>query len=145
MVHVPFNSGGEALRAVLGGQVHMSMVNLTGLIPLFKEGKLRPLATTSPQRFKELPDIPTMIESGFPDFTVPAMFGVVAPAATPRTIVDKLNATINGELASPEMQKVIARMGAEAGSGSPQDFADFIAAERRKWQAVIAAAKIRVD
>jgi tripartite-type tricarboxylate transporter receptor subunit TctC len=145
MVHVPFNSGGEALRAVLGGQVQMSLVNLTGLQPLFDEGKLVPLATTSPQRFKELPDVPTMIESGFPDFTVPAMFGVVAPAATPRAIIDRLNAAINRELATSEMQKVIARMGAEAGSGSPQDFADFINAERRKWEAVVTTAKIRID
>ncbi len=92
-------------------------------MPLFQEGKLRPLAATSPRRFAELPDVPTMIESGFPDFTVPAMFGVVAPAATPRAIIDKLNATINRELASPEMQKMLANMGAERGSGSPQDFA----------------------
>jgi tripartite-type tricarboxylate transporter receptor subunit TctC len=145
IVHVPYNSGAEALRAVLGGQVQMSLVSLAGLLPLFQEGKLRPLATTSPARFKELPEVPTMIESGFPDFTVPAMFGVVAPAGTPRPIVDKLNATINQELASPEMQKVLANQGAERGSGSPQDFAEFIAAERRKWGAVVAAAKLKID
>ena len=145
IVHVPYNSGAEALRAVLGGQVHMSLVNLTGLLPLFQEGKLRPLATTSPKRFAELPDVPTMIESGLPDFTVPAMFGVVAPAGTPRTIVDKLNTTINRELASPDMQKVLERMGAERGAGSPQDYADFIAAERRKWEAVVNAANLRID
>ncbi len=82
---------------------------------------------------------------GFPDFTVPAMFRVVAPAGTPREIVDKLNTTVNQELASPDMQKVLARMGAERGTGSPQDYADFIAAERRKWEAVVNAANLRID
>ncbi len=145
ITHVPYNSGAEALRAVLGGQVHMSLVSLTGLVPLFQEGKLRPLAATSPKRFAELPDVPTMIESGFPDFTVPAVFGVVAPAATPTTIVDKLNATINRELVSPEMDKTLTNMGAERGSGSPQDFAAFLAAERAKWDAVAKSANIRID
>jgi tripartite-type tricarboxylate transporter receptor subunit TctC len=145
ITHIPYNSGGEALQAVLGGQVQMSLVNLTGLVPLFEEGKLRPLAATSPKRFAELPDVPTMIESGFPDFTVPAVFGVVAPAATPPGIIDKLNATINQELASTDVQKTLANMGAERGSGSPQDFAAVLAAERVKWEAVVRAAGIRID
>jgi len=145
IVHVPYNSGGEALRAVLGNQAQISFVNFSGLLPLLRDGKIRAIAVTSPKRFKELPDIPTMIESGFPDFTVPAMFGVVAPAATPRAIVNRLNATVNRQLVTPEMQKVLATMGAEAGSGSPEEFAAFIAAERRKWEAVAKAAKLRID
>jgi len=145
ITHVPYNSGAEAMTAVLGGQVQMSMVSLSGLLPLFQEGKLRALAATSPTRFPELPNVPTMIESGFPDFTVPALFGVVAPAGTPQTIVDKLNSTINQELASAEMQKTIANMGATRGTGSAQDFSDFIAAERRKWEAVANATGIRID
>jgi tripartite-type tricarboxylate transporter receptor subunit TctC len=145
ITHVPYNSGAEALSAVLGGQVQMSLVSLTGLVPLFQEGKLRPLAATSPKRFAELPDVPTMIESGFPDFTVPAVFGVVAPAATPAAVVDKLNVTINHELASAEMQRTLTNMGAERGVGSPQQFAAFLAAERVKWSAVAKAANIRID
>ena len=145
LTHVPYNSGSEAMTAVLGGQVQMSMVSLSGLLPLFQEGKLRALAATSPTRFPELPNVPTMIESGFPDFTVPAFFGVVAPAGTPQTIVDKLNATINQELASAEMQKTLTNMGAARGTGSAQDFSAFIAAERRKWQAVADATGIRID
>jgi tripartite-type tricarboxylate transporter receptor subunit TctC len=145
ITHVPYNSGAEALRAVLGGQVQMSMVTLTGLLPLFQEGKLRALAATRPERYAELPDVPTMIESGFPDFTVPAVFGVVAPAATPAAIVGKLNATINQELQSTEVQKTLTTMSAERGSGSPQEFAAFLAAERTKWEAVIKVAGIRID
>ena len=86
-----------------------------------------------------------MIESGFPDFTVPAMFGVVAPAGTPRPVVDKLNAAINRELSSAEMRKVLSNMGAESGFGSPDDYSDFIAAEKRKWEAVAKAANLRID
>src|SRR5215212_279134 len=145
ITHVPYNSGAEAMTAVLSGQVQMSLVSLSGLLPLLQEGKLRAIATTSPTRFPELPDVPTMIESGFPDFTVPAFFGVVAPKATPQTTVDKLNATINQELASPDMQKTIANMGATRGTGSAKDFADFITAERRKWEAVVEATGIRID
>ena len=83
IVHVPYNSGAEATTAVLGGQVQMTFVNITGLPPLIADGKLRALAVTSPKRLAALPDVPTMIESGYPDFMVRAFFGVVAPAATP--------------------------------------------------------------
>jgi len=145
ITHVPYNSGAEALRAVLSGEVHMSMVSLTGLVQLFEERRLRPLAATSPKRYAELPDVPTMIESGFPDFTVPAVFGVVAPAATPAAIVDKLNATINCELAAAEMQRTLRNMGAEYGPNSPEEFAAFLAAERVKWEAVAHSAGIRID
>src|SRR5262249_52581995 len=105
ITHVPYNSGAEALRAVLSGEVHMSMVSLTGLVQLFEERRLRPLAATSPKRYAELPDVPTMIESGFPDFTVPAVFRVVAPAATPAAIVDQLHATLNRALAAAPMPR----------------------------------------
>ena len=147
MVHVPFNSGAEASAgrarrpgAHVAGQPHR-------LLPLFQEGKLRALATTSPQRFKELPDVPTMIESGFPDFTVPAMFGVVAPHGTPRA--DCRPAQRHHQCRSsrrPEMQKVLAKHGRRARAAARRtSYADFIAAERRKWEAVAKAANLRID
>jgi len=145
IVHVPYNSGAEATTAVLGGQVQMTFVNITGLPPLIADGKLRALAVTSPKRLPLLPDVPTMIESGYPDFVVRAFFGIVAPAGTPAPIVDKLNATINTEMTSSEMQTTLKRLGAEAGSGTAAEFAAFIAAERRKWSAVAKAANISID
>jgi tripartite-type tricarboxylate transporter receptor subunit TctC len=145
IVHVPYNSGAEATTAVLGGQVQMTFVNITGLPPLIAEGKLRALAVTSPKRLALLPDVPTMVESGYPDFVVRAFFGLVAPAATPAPIVDKLNATINAEMTSNEMQTTLKRLGAEAGSGSAAEFAAFIAQERRRWSAVAKAANISID
>ncbi len=145
IVHVPYNSGAEATTAVLGGQVQMTFVNVTGLPPLIADGKLRALAVTSPKRLALLPTIPTMIESGYPDFVVRAFFGIVAPAATPAPIIDKLNATINAERTSNEMQTTLKRLGAEPGTGTAGDFAAFIAAERRRWSAVAKSANISID
>jgi tripartite-type tricarboxylate transporter receptor subunit TctC len=145
IVHVPYNSGAEATTAVLGGQVQMTFVNITGLPPLIADGKLRALAVTSPKRLALLPDVPTMIESGYPDFLVRAFFGLVAPAGTPAPIVDKLNATINAEMTSNEMQTTLKRLGAEPGTGTAADFAAFIAAERRRWSAVAKSANISID
>lgn len=145
IVHVPYNSGAEAATAVLGGQVQMTFVNITGLEPLIADGKLRALAVTSPKRLSLLPDVPTMIESGFPDFVVRAFFGLVAPAGTPAAVVDKLNATINAEMASNEVQTTLKRLGAEAGSGTAAEFATFISDDRRRWSGVANAANIRID
>jgi tripartite-type tricarboxylate transporter receptor subunit TctC len=142
---VPYNSGAEATTAVLGGQVQMTFVNITGLPPLIADGKLRALAVTSPKRLALLPNVPTMIESGYPDFVVRAFFGLVAPNGTPAPIVDKLNATINAEMTSIEMQTTLKRLGAEAGSGTAADFAAFIAAERRRWSTVAKTANISID
>jgi tripartite-type tricarboxylate transporter receptor subunit TctC len=145
IVHVPYNSGAEATTAVLGGQIQMTFVNITGLPPLLADGKLRALAVTSPKRLPLLPDVPTMIESGYPDFIVRAFFGLAAPHGTPAPIVDKLNATINAQMTSNEMRTTLDRLGAEAGSGSAADFAAFIAAERRRWSALAKTANISID
>jgi tripartite-type tricarboxylate transporter receptor subunit TctC len=145
IVHVPYNSGAEATTAVLSGQVQMTFVNITGLPPLIADGKLRALAVTSPRRLALLPDVPTMVESGYPDFVVRAFFGLAAPYGTPAPIVDKLNATINAEMTSNEMQTTLKRLGAEAGSGNAAEFAAFIAAERKRWSAVAKAANISID
>jgi tripartite-type tricarboxylate transporter receptor subunit TctC len=145
IVHVPYNSGAEATTAVLGGQVQMTFVNITGLPPLIADGKLRALAVTSPRRLALLADVPTMIESGYPDFVVRAFFGIVAPAGTLAPIVNRLNATINAEMTSNEMQTTLRRLGAAGGSGTAADFAAFIADERRRWSAVATAANIRID
>jgi tripartite-type tricarboxylate transporter receptor subunit TctC len=145
IVHVPYNSGAEATTAVLGGQVQMTFVNITGLPPLIADGKLRALAVTSPKRQALLPQVPTMIESGYPDFVVRAFFGIVAPAGTPAVIVDRLNATINAEMTSTEVQATLQRLGAEGGGGSAAEFAGYIADERRRWSTVANAAQIRID
>ncbi|HSJ41036.1 MAG TPA: tripartite tricarboxylate transporter substrate-binding protein, partial [Xanthobacteraceae bacterium] len=115
------------------------------LIPLIREGKLKALAVTSAKRHPQLPDVPTMIESGIPDYIMTFWSGVVAPAGTPAEIVDRLNTAINDGLTSAAVRDNLAKVGAETSPGSPQDFADFIAAETRKWSAVAKMAGLSLD
>jgi tripartite-type tricarboxylate transporter receptor subunit TctC len=92
-----------------------------------------------------VPDVPTMIESGVPDYVVSTYIGVVAPVGTPAAIVDKLNTALNDSLTSPEAMAAFAKLGAEVKPGSPKDFAAFLAAETQKWTQVAKAANIKLD
>jgi tripartite-type tricarboxylate transporter receptor subunit TctC len=145
IVGVPYKSGGESVTAVLGGQVQMTFEGITILLPLIREGKLRALAVTSRTRTPLAPDLPTMIEAGVPDYEVTTFNGVLAPAGTPAEIVAALNAAINEGLAAPEMQASLEKLGAVWSPTSPAQFADFIAAETRKWSNVAKAAGIKID
>jgi tripartite-type tricarboxylate transporter receptor subunit TctC len=129
IVHVPYKSGAEMVTAILGEQVQMAFPDVSILIPLIREGKLKALAVTSAKRHPQLPDVPTMIESGIPDYIMTFWSGVVAPAGTPAEIVDRLNTAINDGLTSAAVRDNLAKVGAEASPGSPQDFAAFIAAK----------------
>jgi len=145
VVHVPYKSGAEMVTAILGDQVQMAFPDVSILIPLIREGKLRALAVTSAQRHPQLPDVPTMIESGVPDYVMTFWSGVVAPSATPAEIVGKLNVAISDGLRSPAIRDSLAKVGAQADPGSPQDFAAFIAAETAKWSAIAKLSGITLD
>jgi tripartite-type tricarboxylate transporter receptor subunit TctC len=145
IVHVPYMTGAEATTAVLNGMVQMTFINVAGVRPLIANGKLRALAVTSAERQALLPEVPTMIESGFPGFVVRPFFGIVAPAGTPPTIVDKLNDTIHAAMTSQEMQTVLKKLDAKAGSGTAAEFASFIADNRTRWLDVLKAANLGVD
>jgi tripartite-type tricarboxylate transporter receptor subunit TctC len=123
----------------------MAFPDVSILIPLIREGKLKALAVTSAKRHPQLPDVPTMIESGIPDYIMTFWSGVVAPAGTPAEIVDRLNTAINDGLTSAAVRDNLAKVGAEASPGSPRDFANFIAAETRKWSAVAKMAGLSLD
>jgi tripartite-type tricarboxylate transporter receptor subunit TctC len=145
IVHVPFKSGAEMVTAILGEQVQMAFPDVSILIPLIREGKLKALAVTSASRHPQLPDVPTMIESGIPDYIMTFWSGVVAPAGMPAEIVNRLNTAINDGLTSASVRENLAKVGSVASPGTPQDFADFIAAETRKWSAVARMAGISLD
>jgi tripartite-type tricarboxylate transporter receptor subunit TctC len=145
LVHVPYKSGAEMVTAILGDQVQLAFPDVSILIPLIREKKLKALAVTSAKRHPQLPEIPTMIESGIPDYVMTFWSGVVAPAGTPAEIVDKLNGTVNDGLKSEAVRDNLAKVGAEASPGSPKDFADFIAAETKKWSAVAKMSGISPD
>jgi tripartite-type tricarboxylate transporter receptor subunit TctC len=145
IVHIPYKGAAEAVTGVLGGQVHMFFGDIGGVLPLMREGTLRALAVSSEARNPLVPDLPTMIESGVPDYVVLTYIGVVAPAGTPASIIGKLNAAINASLAAPEVMAAFGKLGAEVRPAPPQDFAAFLAAETQKWAAVAKAANIKID
>jgi tripartite-type tricarboxylate transporter receptor subunit TctC len=107
------------------------------LYPLIQEGKVRPLAVARPARWPMLPEVPTLVESGYPDFIYDAWTGVVAPKGTPAMIVAKLNGVINEGLRSPEMTANLAKFSAIAQLGTPQEFSTFLADEIQKWAAIV--------
>ena len=145
IVHVPYKSGDEMVTAILGEQVQMAFPDVSILIPLIREGKLKALAVTSASRHPQLPDVPTMIESGIPDYIMTFWSGVVAPAGVPAEIVNRLNTAINDGLTSASVRENLAKVGSQASPGTPQEFADFIAAETKKWSAVAKMAGISLD
>ena len=145
IVGVPYRSGGESVTAVLGQAVHLTFENIAISLPLIREGKLRALAVTSRSRTALAPDLPTMIEAGVADYEVTTFFGIVAPAGTPRGVVNILNTVINASLSTPEMQETITRLGALPQSGPPEEFVATIATQFEKWRALGKAANIKID
>jgi tripartite-type tricarboxylate transporter receptor subunit TctC len=143
--YVPYKGAAPAITDLLAGQLHFIIDAPGVLLPHIQQGKLRALAVTSPQRFADLPDVPTMAESGYPDFLMTFWTGVVAPAGTPAPVIDRLNRAINEGLRSDEMKKSLARFRVEPKPGTPQDFAAFIKSESKKWADVISAAGIKVE
>jgi len=145
LVGVPYKSGGEAVTALLGNQVHCTFEAISILLPQIREGKLRALGLTSRTRTPLAPEIPTMIEAGVPDYEVTTFYGVVAPAGTPGDIIGKLNAAINEGFATEEMRATVTKLGSALALGAPDAFGAFIAAQGAKWSAVAKAANIKVD
>jgi tripartite-type tricarboxylate transporter receptor subunit TctC len=133
---VPYK-GAQSVTDLLAGQTHYTIDGLITLYPLIREGKLRPLGIARAQRWPALPDVPTLVESGYPDFVHDAWTGVVAPAGTPPQIVAKLNTAINEGLKSPQMQESLAKFHSIAQPGSPQDFAEFMLREGAVWAEMV--------
>ena len=145
IVYVPYKGSAASLTDLLAGQTQMTIDGLTGLYPLIRDGKVRPLAVARPVRWPELPDVPTMVESGFPDFVIDAWTGVVAPAGTPPDIVAKLNGAINEGLKSAETKANLARFSAIAKIGSPEEFAAFLAKDMPRWAEIVKLAGAKID
>jgi len=142
---VLYKGAADAVTGVLGGQVQMFFGDIGGVLALVREGTLRALAVSSETRNAFLPDVPTMMESGVPDYVVLTYIGVVAPAGTPQGIVVKLNSAINASLASPQLAAAFAKLGAEMRPAPPQAFAAFLAAETQKWSQVARTANIKLE
>ena len=145
VAHVPYKGGGPSLQATVAGETQYSSENPASALPLAEAGAVRALAVSSPARLAQLPDVPTMIEAGVPDFAFVSFTGVVTPAGTPAVVVSRLNSAINESLGSPELAGTVAKLGVETKISSPDAFAAFLAAERERWSAVVKAAGVRVE
>lgn len=145
VVHVPYKGGGPALTEVIGGQVQALFSIALTAIPQVKAGRVRALAITSAQRSAVAPELPTVAESGYPGFEVIGWFGWLAPAQTSRDIVARLNREMVAVLKQPDLRERLVAQGSDPVGNSPQQFGDFIRAERDKWAKVIMQAGIRIE
>ena len=139
MVHVPYKTSTTAAIDLIGGRVALMFDNLTTAIPQIKGGKLRALAVTSERRVAELPDVPTMVESGLKGFVVTPWWGIFAPAGTPKSVIDKLNRDIVAVLHSKEVKEYLASQATEVAGNSPQEFTGYLKGEIVRWGQVVKA------
>ena len=145
LVHVPYKGAAPALTDLVGGQVQVMVDNLITALPQVRAGRLRALAVTSAQRVPELPNVPTIAESGYPGFEVTVWVGLLAPAKTPPAVVSKLHTDIASVLAMPQVKQRIADMGGATIPMSPEQFGAFIRSEIDKWGAVVRQAGIKAE
>ena len=147
MTHVPYKGGaGQAIPAMVAGEVQVAFFNMASLLPHIRSGRLKALAAVPAQRLPELPDVPTLTEQGFPGIGTNAWQGLFAPAATPKPVVDKLYASVAAVLNKSEQKEGLARqMMAVEVSKSPQEFTEQVRRETQAWGEFLREAKIRVE
>ena len=145
LVHVPYKGSGPALTDLVGGQVHLMFCNLTAALPQVRSGRIRALAVTGQTRAAAAPDLPTVIEAGVPGYVVISWFGVLVPAATPRELVNRLNADLARAMGASDIRERLAGEGAEPTVGTPAQFAAFIKNEIAQWTKVIRDAGIKAE
>jgi len=145
IVHIPFNGSPPAVTATIQGETQMIFAVMQPLQAQVQAGKLRALAVTSAKRFPLLPDLPTLAESGYPNFVSLAWNGVLVPAGTPKPVIARLNAEINAILKEPDVVQKLNGQGFELVGGTPEEFAAVIKGESEKWAPVIKAANIKID
>ena len=145
IVHVPYQGGGPAITAVIGGQVQLTFGNLVAVLPLVKGGKLKALGVTGATRSAAAPDLPTIAEEGVRGYDFSSWFGFFAPGKTPKAVIAKLNQELVHILKTPEMKNRLTQDGADVIASTPQEFSAYLASETRKWEQVIKQAGIRAD
>lgn len=140
-VVIPYKGSGELVPALVSGQIDISITSIVSVLQYVKSGKIRALAVTGAKRSASAPDVPTVAESGFPDYDGNNWYGMLAPANTPRDIVQLLNATLHKVLQEPELRVQLEAQGLDQRTSTPEDFAKLIQADIKKWGAVANAVK----
>jgi tripartite-type tricarboxylate transporter receptor subunit TctC len=144
---IPYRGGEQARADLLGGRIDINMAPTANLLALIQDGKARPLAFTGPKRSPDLPNVPTMAESGYPEvgYNPDVWLGFLAPIGTPDPIVRRLNAAVGEALASAEMKPVLGKLGFEPMATTPEQFAAFVAVELKKWPPLLQAAGLKAE
>ena len=146
LLHVPYKGGAPALLALVGGQVETIFNPIAEILPQVRAGgKVRPLAVTSPKRAPDLPDLPTLAESGLPGCTVATWSGLYAPAGTPLPIIERLNAELNRMVQQPDVQERFHAGGLVPVGGTPAALGDYLKAEIARWTKVVKEAGIKIE
>jgi len=145
LTHVPYRGSGPALTDLIGGHVAIYFSSLPPAVQLIKDGKVRALAVTGSKRANALPDLPTVAEAGLPGYESVLHYGIVAPAGTPRPIIDKLNAALREAVAAPDTQERMAADGTEPLASTSEDYAADIDREETKWSAIVRQSGARAE
>jgi tripartite-type tricarboxylate transporter receptor subunit TctC len=145
LTHVPYKGAAQALNDLIGGQVHLYASSVPTLLGQIKQGKLRALGVTSLQRVDDLPETPTIAESGYKGFESATWFGFIGPAGMPTEIINRMNAELNAALKRPELVKKLSEQGAEVLGGTPEQFSSLIKKDIARWAPVIKESGATVD
>jgi tripartite-type tricarboxylate transporter receptor subunit TctC len=145
LTHVPYKGSGQATTDLLAGTVPMAMPGAAAMVKHIRAGKLRPLATTGVTRATQLPDVPTLAESGYAGYSAYVWMGLLAPKGTPRPIVDKLNAELKAALATPEVVGYMNEAGIESVGSAPAEMDAYIREERDRWARIVKETGAKID
>jgi tripartite-type tricarboxylate transporter receptor subunit TctC len=145
IVHVPYKGGGPAMIDLIGGQVHMVFATAATAIPQIKAGKIRAIAVTTAKRAVALPDVPTISESGLKGYEANNWYGLLAPAKTPRPIIDRLHKEFTAALVLPDVKEFLLSQGLEPSPSTPEQFGAYIKSETAKWAKVIKASGAKAE
>jgi tripartite-type tricarboxylate transporter receptor subunit TctC len=145
IVHVPYRGTAPMLSAILAGEIQVVADPMTTSLVHIEAGTLRAIAIAGDERSPKLPDVPTVVEAGYPKLQSPFWLGVVVPAGTPQPIIDKLNAAFGESMKPPETRALLAKLGADIKIGTPDEFRKMLAAELALWSGVVKAANIQAD
>ena len=145
LLHIPYKGSAPAVTDLLAGQTNMMFDNIPSSLPHIKAGKLRALATTGAKRDPALPDVPTVAESGVPGYESGVWFGLMAPAATPREVINRLNAAAVQATKSPDFIKRMTDLGYNIIAGTPEDMAKMLQVEVARWTPIVKASGAKVD
>jgi len=144
-VHVPFKGAGPASVALISGEISFMFSSTGSLVGHVQAGKVRAIAVTGPRRFPELPEVPTVAESGIPGYSATGWYGLFAPAGTPRELVRRISAEVARAYTNPQARERLAQIGMDPVGSTPEEFVSFLRTEIAKWSKVVKEANIRID